>query len=494
MNTAASPYLRHEAAPAGLWVFVALGLVAFAIACGVSLALGEIESLYVTMALVLCIAVIYDYRIGVVTLMLLLPVQTSSLFPHALFGVTGLNPQNLLLVATVGAFILHGHARAPGIFLQRPLLLLYVLPLAVGGVIGASHAEEIAPFFYEAGTLNFNEWGGYLRDMFAKPMLTVVLALLVGAAAASSQKPERFIVPIALSVWLVALLQIGFVIASGVHFGLLASSSERGFFSAIGMHANDLGRLLAAAYALLLFPWWETKKPGLKLFLFLTMGVLSFALLLTFSRGAFLGFILINVMFLVWKFNMKTLGLTLIVLFICATLMPGYVIDRVTVGFDSGDTEEISAGRIEGIWAPLLPEVAKSPLWGSGLLSTTWSLPMEAGSMPPVTHPHNAFLEALLDLGVIGLGLLLAYFWHVWRGFRALGSNAYLSPDMRAFFQGSCAALIVFLVTGWTGSSLRPEAEFGYLWIAIGMMYGMLARKPEGQTIGQPAAATPARP
>ena len=76
------------------------------------------------------------------------------------------------------------------------------------------------------------------------------------------------------------------------------------------------------------------------------------------------------------------------------------------------------------------------------------------------------------------LALLLAYYWHVWRGFRALGSNAYLSPEMRALFQGGAAALVVLLVTGWTGSSLRPEIEFGYLWIAIGMMYGMLARKP----------------
>ena len=81
-------------------------------------------------------------------------------------------------------------------------------------------------------------------------------------------------------------------------------------------------------------------------------------------------------------------------------------------------------------------------------------------------------------MGFVGLALLLAYYWHVWRGFRALGSNAYLSPEMRALFQGGAAALVVLLVTGWTGSSLRPEIEFAYLWIAIGMMYGMLARKP----------------
>jgi hypothetical protein len=28
------------------------------------------------------------------------------------------------------------------------------------------------------------------------------------------------------------------------------------------------------------------------------------------------------------------------------------------------------------------------------------------------------------------------------------------------------------------GSSLRPDPDFSYLWLAIGLMYGMKARKP----------------
>jgi O-antigen ligase len=101
---------------------------------------------------------------------------------------------------------------------------------------------------------------------------------------------------------------------------------------------------------------------------------------------------------------------------------------------------------------------------------------MLTDEMNRVGHPHSAYLEALLDMGVIGLALMLAYFWHVWRGFRALGSNAYLSPEMRAFFQGATAALVCFFITGWVGSSFRPEAEFIFLWLAIGVMYGMFRR------------------
>jgi hypothetical protein len=49
---------------------------------------------------------------------------------------------------------------------------------------------------------------------------------------------------------------------------------------------------------------------------------------------------------------------------------------------------------------------------------------------------------------------------------------------MRGFFQGACAALIAFAAAGISGGSLRPQPDNVLLWITIGMMYGLLARKP----------------
>lgn len=477
---AASPYLRQDTAGAFSWVVVAGAMLALALAGGYGLAVGELEGFYVSLSLVLCLAVFFDFRIGAVLMVLLLPLQDTVLFPHALMGITGLNPANLLLAATLVSFLLSGRLQRAGPFVPQPLLWLYLLPIFAAGLIGAQHAEDIVPAFYEAELIHFTNAAGYLRDILVRPTLLVLIGLLVGAAAARAQRPERFIIPIAISVWLIAAVVIGYVLVSNIRLGALASTTEREFFRGIGLHANAVGRVFAVAYALLLFPWWETKKPALKLFLFLTMGVLSFALLLTFSRGAFTGFLLVNLLFLAWKFNLRTLGLAALALAVAAIFMPGYVIDRVTLGFDTGDPNDVSAGRIEGIWIPLLPEVLKSPLWGHGLGSVMWSLPQQVGGMLRVTHAHNAYLEALLDMGVIGLALMLAYFWHVWRGLRALGSNPWLSPEMRGFFQGGAAALLCFLVTGMSGSSLRPDSDFSYLWLAIGLMYGMRARKPAG--------------
>ncbi len=108
-----------------------------------------------------------------------------------------------------------------------------------------------------------------------------------------------------------------------------------------------------------------------------------------------------------------------------------------------------------------------------------WSEPMLKGLMAVVTHPHNAYLELYYDMGILGFVLVIAYFLHVWKGFRALGSNAFLTPEMRGFYKGAAAGLVCFFVTGFAGSSFVPKPEYAFLWIAIGMMYGHLARRPQ---------------
>ena len=141
----------------------------------------------------------------------------------------------------------------------------------------------------------------------------------------------------------------------------------------------------------------------------------------------------------------------------------------------------ISAGRIEHIWLPLLPEIQKSPIFGQGLSSILWSDPMRRGAgvlILAVGHPHNAYLGALLDMGIVGLLLLCAYFVHVWRSFRALSLDPAVSPTLRGFYAGAVAGLASLLISYITDSSLTPGPEQAFLWLAIGMMYGQRASMP----------------
>jgi len=478
MATLTLPQAQAQAPARHLWLVAGFVLLVGAAAGGYALATQEIQALYVGLAGAAAVAVLLDYRIGAILLLLLVPVSATSLFPRGLMGVTGLNPVNMLLAATLIAYLAKGRLEHPGPLLPRPLAWLFIAPIVAAGLLGIRHVDDIHPGFYDLLVINFTNWPGYLRDTMVKPLFTVLAAVLVGAAVAKARKPEPYVTALVVGSVLLALVMFGFVVASGVRIGWLASPRARAFFDQIGTHANELGRVFVTMYALVLFAWWETKSEKAKVALFAALGIFTIGIVLTFSRNAFLGFFLVNGLFLLWRFQAKKLGLAVLGFAAAVALAPNAVYRRLTYGFDTGSADAVSAGRIEGIWGPLMPDVWESPLVGQGLDSIMWSNAITSGHALFVGHPHNAYLQTLLDMGLIGLVLMVAYYFTVWRGFRALGSNAYLSPLMRGFFQGACAALIAFAVAGITGGSLRPQPENVPLWMAIGIMYGLLARRP----------------
>ena len=463
--------------PDRLFLYAGGGLLGAA--CGVAVAFAGLNALILAAALVGSLFILRDFRVGVVLLIVLMPLSASRLFPHAMLGITGLNPLNLLLAATLGSCLLHGLFDG-GIrrFLPRPLLWLYLVPLLAAGALGSRYVGDIAPAFYMYELLHFHDAPGYLRDVVMRPLLLVVFALLVAAAVHRSAQPGKFLIPALLSIWVMGLIVIVFVILSGAALGELARSDSRSFLSPLGMHANELGRLYAVAYALLLFTWAESDRPGHRLALLVSMALVVVALVLTFSRGAFFGFVVVNALFVLWRRDLKTLAFLALLSAAALYALPGAVYERIATGYGSG-LDAMSAGRVEGIWLPLIPELSRSPIYGNGLGSILWSDVMrrEGGlAIQAVGHPHNAYLQALLDMGVAGLILLCAYFVHVWKGLRILSVDPTLSPAWRGFYRGAMAGLASFLLAAVTDGSLAPRPEQTFLWLAIGMMYGQRTR------------------
>lgn len=458
------------------------GIVLLGAACGVTLAVGGMTAFYLCASLLACGFVLADFRCGVVLLILLMPLSGSStLFPHEMFGIVGLNPLNLLLAGTCCSWLLHAFAAGSlRRFLPRPLLLLYVVPILVAGAIGTRHIHEIAPglLALDSGRLDYPDAASYLKDLMLKPLLMVLFALLVAAAVEKSARPVKFLLPAVISMCAMAAIVPVYVTQSGIGLQALAASDEREFLSALGLHANDLGRLYAIAYALLLFAWAEARGLPLRWVLLAAAGATAVALVLTFSRGAFVELAVVSALYVLWRRSPRTLVLAAVVAVAALVLAPAALYERLATGEGAG-LNAISAGRVDGLWLPLLPEVLRHPLFGNGIGSILWSEAMRRGAgteVLPATHPHNAYLEALLDMGLIGTILLCAYFVHVFRGLWELSRDLRLEPVLRGFFQGAAAGLIGMLVSDFTDSSLAPRPEQAFLWLAIGMMYGECAR------------------
>jgi hypothetical protein len=476
MAIATAP-LRDPAQQGLGWMMGVAGLALIGVLMGAALVIGEVDAFWIGLSVIAGAAVLYDFRIGAVLLILMLPIANSTVFPRSLFGIVGLSPLNLMMFATLVSFLVRGRLEKAGAFLPKKLWWMYVLPLLVAGVLGARYAHLAHPVLYETLAIHFLDARGYLQEIVLKPLLMVLIALLIGAAVARSKKPERFLLPVGIAMWILCYLAISRVARTSLSLADIASPDMRQFFSPLGLHANDLGRLYAVAYALLLFAWAESRDRLFKYACAATMVVVVTALVFTFSRGAFAGFLVVNALFLMWRFNMKTAALLIVVGVAFVAMLPPEVWMRLSLGVDE-NANAVSAGRLEGIWIPLLPEMLNSPLWGNGKSAVMWAEPMAHGQMEIVTHPHNAYVELFYDLGILGTVLVLGYFAHVWKGLRALGSNAFLSPEMRGFYKGAAAGLVSFFVTGFAGSSFAPRPEYAFLWIAIGMMYGHLARRP----------------
>ena len=134
--------------------------------------------------------------------------------------------------------------------------------------------------------------------------------------------------------------------------------------------------------------------------------------------------------------------------------------------------QELTAGRLY-IWSNLLPEVLRSPIVGSGLGSTMWSEALKKGVIP-ASHPHNIYLGALLDMGVVGFGLLLLFYAKVLAHFRRLANCAEIPPVFRAAFKGGLVAFVGFIVTSFGDNRYYPVREQTYLWLMFGLGLGYL--------------------
>lgn len=461
---------------------------------GLAVAAGGLTSFYLCVSLIACGLILVDFRVGVLLLIVLMPLSGSStIFPHEMFGIAGLNPLNLLLAGTLVSGLLqvfaHGSLRD---LLPRPLVWLYIVPILIAGAIGSRHIHEIAPVLPIAYPgLDFASAASYLIEMVFKPLLLVVFALLVGAAVARSARPERFLVPTLLSICLMAVLVIVYVAKSGISLHALASSEAREFLSPIGLHANDLGRLYAASIALALFTLPESQSRGLRLSLLLALALSTVALVLTFSRGGFVALAVACTLYLLRRFSLKTVLVASLAVAAALAFAPHAIYERLTAG-EGGGLDAISAGRVNGLWLPLLPEVLDHPLLGNGIGSILWSEAMHKSggtTMLVVTHPHNAYLQAALDMGITGLVLLCAYFVHAWKGLRSLTEATDIPAPVRGFFRGAAAGIVGMLISDFTDSSLVPRPEQAFLWLAIGMMYGYRARRP---AVAPPANPAPA--
>lgn len=433
---------------------------------------GGIPALVLFAPILVLILLLLDYRVGVVFLMIIIAFQHTPFLP----SFTGFNIVNYVITGTFFTFII-------GKLQDRKIKLApfptyfwwaYILPILAAGLMGVRHIGEIPPDALLLLGDAYSDAKSYLSSIVIKPFFLVLLAWMVGTASLHSRNPRLLLVPLAMATALPAIAIISFVAATGFNLKILSGAESRGVLGVLGMHANEFGFLLATGLVLLLFVLPTLRSGTGKFMLIMSLGAISIALLLTFSRGGYVIALIGIVNFFLSRGKARYIFFGLLMLAIVGVILPEAFWDRVTTGFSSdmanegGKGDALTAGRI-WVWQQLWPSFLQSPFWGSGLDSTTWSDAVKA-RLFSYNHPHNLYMRILLDMGIIGFGLLTTWLVRLIKDIRYVISDDNVDPTFRALARGLVASLWGILLAGFTNGHFTAESEYAFVWIALGLL------------------------
>ncbi len=266
----------------------------------------------------------------------------------------------------------------------------------------------------------------------------------------------------------------------------MSASSARGLLTRTGMHANEIGIFAAFALTLMIFAMANPdRNDGLRWLYVLTGGIAAVLLVVSFSRGGFLAFLVGLVVFFVVQRRIRVVFVGLFLVLLAIPLLPTELYERLAVGLNTGgsqilhsNNDPLTAGRVSGVWIPLLAEVEKHPLFGNGLLAVAWSMPFRSGALVLQTlNPHSMYLKILLEVGLVGFALLGFFFVGLWRRFRMAARDRATPVHLAWLFEGAAAALIGYGAFGVSGGDYLPNPLNALLWVVFGLLLAFTPQK-----------------
>ena len=487
--------VRSKKANAGTGLLLGLGLF-FAVVYGFISAVfnGWVALLLFTPVLPV-IFVLRDFRVGAVFLMFLLPFQSSPILPQ----FSGFNVVNFIVLATIASMMINRFSNKAEFAHWPPIFWWgYMAPILAGALLGLMHLKQVPD---EMDLAAYRAPYLYLTNVIIKPLFTVLAAWVLATAVIRSKRKELFLIPLTIAAVLPAFLLFAFIAKSGMSLKVLGGMGSREVLGVLGMHANGFGQYFGIGFTMLLFLTPLAKGFSAKCGLYLALGIVFAALMLTFSRGGYAVALTGALAFVVLHRKVRYAFLLAAAMVVLALFLPEAIIDRVTESFGPAHVQTtigaaridpLTAGRI-WLWKQLLPGFWHSPLWGSGVGAVAWSDPVRRG-MFAFVHPHNVFLRALLDVGLLGFTVLFLFFRYIVLGCLRVARAADSAPMMVALGQGVAAATVAMFIGDFAGGHYISGPEQVILWLGIGMLLPSLVPLMEAHKAAKRKARGGAHP
>jgi hypothetical protein len=406
-----------------------------------------------------------DWYKALCGLVLLIAVTEHPDMPKTMFGMQGLNPWNLLLAVVLLAWL--AHRRRERLVWDMPphvtwSLLMYLGVMLLGFVrLLADRAglEDVTTAYLVSECLiNTVKWvipGLLLYDgCRSRERFTIALASLLGA---------YFLLALQVIRWM--------PVETAFSGNELTVRSAKILVNEVGFNRVNLATMLAGA------SWAIAAAAALPVGAFrasLILGgsiVTTYSLVLTAGRAGYIAWMgtgLILCLIRWWRY----LAVIPIIVGLVVSLAPG-TLERLSQGFDGPETDfyTVTAGR-DVAWPLVVAKISEGPFLGFGRLAmerTGLTARLKEEFDEDFGHPHNAYLELLLDNGWVGALCVLPFYAIVLRQsialFRDRRSRIYAAAG------GVTLALVLALLLGGVGSqTFYPREGAVPMWCAIGLL------------------------
>ncbi len=409
--------------------------------------------------------------------------------PKAMFGIPGLNPWNILLcMIIVVAWVSNQRTDAnkwdmPSCF--NKLLVFYGLLIVIGFFRMLWNFEGLEDYAATVGRAlpgGISVWNEYLFN----PIKWTIPGLLLFFGCRSLDQFKLGLAAILGAYMLLALqvikcIPLQTLLADGPG---LAEKTIHVLRKDVGYHRTDIAVILASASWAFLAAKDLFKFKGRTIFFIACYLITFLALALTGGRGGYLAWVGTG-FFFCWfryrKFLLLVLLLIPVIVGVATTHTPGLV-DRITEGFiseesDEIDQNELTAGRSVA-WPLVIDKIIESPIVGYGReamkhqgIATTLFLDFD-DSAP---HPHNAYLEIILDNGMFGL-IVIAFYLLVLK--ESLKFFKDKKNVLHVSIGGVCFAIVLSnLIASLTGQTFYPREAVVGMWCAIGLLLRLVANR-----------------
>lgn len=243
---------------------------------------------------------------------------------------------------------------------------------------------------------------------------------------------------------------------------------------------NILGEYLIMMIPLALSLLWYRKKFIYKGIFAAMLGLMGICMVLTFSRGAWLGLIVALVGFSVVR-DKRLFALAIIGLFIMPFVLPPSVINRFT---SIGNLADTSSSYRMSILLGSLRMAQDYWISGIGLGSQAFKAiyPKYSLAAAYAHHSHNVYIQVILEMGVAGalvFMLIILVFIRATLAHQSKAKDVFLSTVMLA----ACAGIIGYLVQGLVENIWYNYRVLQTFWVVLAVgLCALRLSKGEMQT------------